>query len=76
MWNYLYALTLIKSDTASEVVLKLSGLLNYMLYECNEPLMLLSKEIVLIENSLELERIRYGEHLDIEFTVSGETAGK
>ena len=41
--NNLYALTLDKSDNASEVVLKLSDLLNYMLYECNESTILLSK---------------------------------
>jgi LytS/YehU family sensor histidine kinase len=74
--NNLYALTLDKSDKAPEVVLKLSDLLNYMLYDCNEHYMLISKEIKLIENYLELERIRYGNHLDIDFTVSGDTAGK
>lgn len=74
--NNLYALTLDKSDKAPEVVLKLSELLNYMLYECNEPYMLISKEIQLIENYLELERIRYGDQLKLDFSVSGDTAGK
>ena len=74
--NNLYALTLDKSDNASEVVLKLSDLLNYMLYECNEETILLKKEISLIENFLSLERIRYGESLATEFNVRGETAGK
>lgn len=74
--NNLYALTLDKSDNASEVVLKLSDLLNYMLYECNEPTILLRKEISLIENFLALERIRYGDSLSIDLKVEGETAGK
>ncbi len=74
--NNLYALTLDKSDSASEVVLKLSDLLNYMLYECNEDTILLSKEISLIENFLALESIRYGNSLSVKLNVDGETAGK
>jgi two-component system, LytTR family, sensor kinase len=74
--NNLYALTLDKSDKAPEVVLKLSDLLNYMLYECNEPYMLVTKEIILLENYLSLERIRYGEQLDLSFQVTGEIIGK
>jgi LytS/YehU family sensor histidine kinase len=74
--NNLYALTLDKSDRASEVVLKLSDLLNYMLYECNESTILLSKEISLIENFLVLERIRYGDSLEVDLRIEGETAGK
>ncbi len=74
--NNLYALTLDKSEKASEVVLKLSDLLNYMLYECNEPTILLSKEISLIENFLALERIRYGESLLVQLKIEGETAAK
>ena len=74
--NNLYALTLEQSDKASEVVLKLSELLNYMLYECNEPTILVSKEIKLIENYLSLEKIRYGENMELDFQVAGEIAGK
>jgi two-component system, LytTR family, sensor kinase len=74
--NNLYALTLDKSDKAPEIVLKLSDLLNYMLYECNEPYMLVTKEIQLLENYLSLERIRYGDHLDLDFQVTGEITGK
>ncbi|MDD4645612.1 MAG: histidine kinase [Bacteroidales bacterium] len=74
--NNLYALTLDKSDKAPEVVLKLSDLLNYMLYECNESYVLVNKEIQMLENYLSLERIRYGEQLDLNFQVTGEVAGK
>ena len=63
--NNLYALTLKKSDSAPDVVLKLSDLLNYMLYECNATWVQLKKEIELLENYLVLEKIRYGGRLDI-----------
>ena len=70
--NNLYALTLKKSDKAPEVVLKLSDLLNYMLYECNQPKASLSKELELIHNYTELERLRYGDRLHIETKINGD----
>lgn len=74
--NNLYALSLDKSEKTPEVVLKLSDLLNYMLYECNEPTILFSKEIRLLENYLELESMRYGSQLNLSFDVSGDITGK
>jgi len=69
--NNLYGLTLEKSDLASEVVVKLSEMLDYMLYECNENLVPLEKEIKLLENYIALEKIRHDESLDIAFTIDG-----
>ena len=56
--NNLYALTLKKSDYAPEVVLKLSDMMRYMLYECNEKVVPLEKEILYIKNYIEREKIR------------------
>jgi len=69
--NSLYALTLKKSGKAPEVVLKLSDLLSYMLYDCNADNVSLKKEISLINDYIELEKLRYGEKLNIEFNVDG-----
>jgi sensor histidine kinase YesM len=69
--NNLYALTLEKSDEASEVVLKLSDLLDYVLYECNAELVPIEKEIKQLENYIELEKLRYGKRLDVAFEYSG-----
>ena len=68
--NNLYSLTLTKSDKAPEVVLKLSDMLDYMLYQCNEPKVPIIKEIELIQNYLDLESLRYNESLHIEFKHS------
>ena len=65
--NSIYALTLTKSDAAPEVVLKLSEMLDYILYQCNEPTIALHKEITLIQGYIDLEKIRYGDQLDLEF---------
>ncbi len=69
--NSLYALTLKKSDLAPDIVLKLSEMMRYMLYECNEKWVDLSKEVNYIANYLELERLRQGNHVDIHFDVQG-----
>jgi len=70
--NNLYALTLKKSDAAPEIVLKLSDMMRYMLYECNEKVVPLSKEIRYIENYLDLEKIRQGGDVDMRFEVEGD----
>jgi sensor histidine kinase YesM len=69
--NSLYALTLKKSDLAPDIVLKLSEMMRYMLYECNEKSVDLSKEVNYIRNYLELERLRQGNNVDIRFEVEG-----
>jgi len=74
--NNLYALTLRNSPKSSEVVLKLSNLLDYMLYECNVPLIPLRKEIKQIKNIIELERMRYSDRLMVSFTASGDVSNK
>ena len=74
--NNLYALTLTQSAQAPDVVLKLSGLLRYMLYECNVPQVSLSRELQLMNDYLELEQLRYGDRLDLSVNISGEIGGK
>ncbi|MGI9158562.1 MAG: sensor histidine kinase [Saprospiraceae bacterium] len=69
--NNLYALTLKKSDKAPEIVLKLSEIMRYMLYECNEKRVYLSKEIQYMQNYLDLERIRQPEGAEIRLVVEG-----
>lgn len=65
--NNLYVLTLQKSDKASETVLKLSEMLDYMLYKCNENFVTIAEEIQLIQNYIDLERLRYGNRLELVF---------
>ncbi|MEM9362487.1 MAG: histidine kinase [Bacteroidota bacterium] len=69
--NNLYSLTLSKSDKAPNVVLKLSEILDYMLYQCNAPRVSLGKEIQLIQNYLDLESLRHKSHLNLTFEHNG-----
>lgn len=69
--NNLYSLTLHKSDLAPEMILKLSSLLDYMLYQSNSRFVPLEKELELINDFIELEKLRYGNKLNINFNISG-----
>ncbi|MEO5907519.1 MAG: histidine kinase, partial [Saprospiraceae bacterium] len=69
--NSLYALTLKKSDSAPEIVIKLSEMMRYMLYECNERRVPLHKEVNYLQNYLDLEKLRQSGHADIQFKIEG-----
>lgn len=70
--NNLYALTLRQSDRSPAVVLKLSELLSYMLYDCNAAEVLLEKEIAFMRNYIGLEQLRYGDRLDMSVNITGD----
>jgi hypothetical protein len=70
--NNLYALTLEKSQQAPEVVLKLSKIMEYVLYDAKEPKVTLLKEIIYIQNYIDLERLRYGERLNVQVNMQGD----
>lgn len=74
--NNIYALTLDHSPKAPEIVLRLSEYMRYLLYETSEGKQELHKEIICIQNYLDLERIRYGDRLQLEMEVKGEITKK
>ncbi len=69
--NSLYALTLKKSEKAPEIVIKLSEMMRYMLYECNEKQVPLSNEVHYIRNYLDLEKLRQRQNVEITLEVEG-----
>jgi two-component system LytT family sensor kinase len=71
--NSIYSLSLQKSDKAPEAVVKLADIMRYLIYECNENKIPLSKEIAFISNYIAIERIRF--NADIRFEVEGDTEG-
>jgi LytS/YehU family sensor histidine kinase len=67
--NNIYANTQVTSPTAANMIMGLSQLLRYMLYECNKPLVPLSKELDMLHEYIQLEKARYGNDLDITFKM-------
>ena len=74
--NNIYSFILNGSPSAPEMIKKLSSLLNYILNECNRPLVPLEKELSLIQDYITLERIRYGDKLNMSLHIQGNPAGK
>ncbi len=74
--NSLYALTLKKSDLAPEVVLKLSEMMEYMLYDSDDLRVPLAKEISYLQNYIELEKIRCGDFPEIALEIKGNPNGQ
>ncbi|MBL0682442.1 sensor histidine kinase [Aquimarina mytili] len=67
--NNLYSLIIQKSSNAEAAVLKLSGLMRYMLYEANVPKVPISKEIEYLKNYVDLEKLRFDDQMDISFNT-------
>lgn len=68
--NNIYVLTRKKSDQAPETVMKLSELLDFMLYRSNSDTIPVLQEINFLEDYISLEKIRYSNKLSIEFLKS------
>ncbi|BDD03938.1 sensor histidine kinase [Aureibacter tunicatorum] len=65
--NNLYALTIKNSMQAPEVILKLSDMMRYTIYEGEKELVSISDEIDYLNNYIELHQIRYKKSVDIIF---------
>jgi signal transduction histidine kinase len=74
--NSIYSLAYQKSDTTPEAILKLSEIMRYMLYECNDNKVELSKELQYLQNYIDLQKIRFGNKAFIDFQVKGEVTNQ
>lgn len=74
MLNSLYALSLRKSDDTPGVILQLSDILRYSLYETREREVDVLDEIAIIETYLTIQKIRISETAHIFFTHKGISA--
>lgn len=66
--NNIYALAKVKSDLAPESIMRLSKILRFMLYETDGDFISIEQELKIIEDYIELEKLRYDESLRINFT--------
>jgi hypothetical protein len=69
--NNLYALTLKKSDKAPRLVIKLSEMMQYVLYEVKSSRASLLQEINHINNFIDIERMRYNDSVECELDITG-----
>jgi len=68
--NTIYGFALKQSKHTPEIVLKLSNLLDYILYQVNKPKVSLKEEVLHIKEYIELEKIRFQDTLKVSFSAT------
>ncbi len=74
--NNIYSFSLENSPKTSQMVLQLSSLLGYVLYDCRSNEVWLEKELEIMKSYINLEKERYGNTLDISLNLEGEIKDK
>ena len=70
--NSIYSLALNHSDKTPEIVLKLSDIMRYIIYEANVDRVKLTKEIQYLKDYIELQKLRTDNRATITFEISGD----
>src|SRR6185369_4903242 len=74
--NNIYSFSLYQSPQAGILVNKLSNMLSYMINDCEAKLVSLEKELKLIGDYMGLEKVRYGNRLNMEIEIHGDFENK
>ena len=74
--NNLYGLSVAESKMLPGLMLRLSDLLRYSLYDTNQQYVSLQKEVEYIANYVELEKIRWNDSAAIRLEVQGDMEGQ
>ena len=74
--NNIYTHAASSSPRTSGMLLKLSDLLSYMLYECDKPLVPMEKEIAMMKDYMQLEKIKQNDEPEMQVNVKGDLNGQ
>ncbi|WP_345954835.1 histidine kinase [Mucilaginibacter sp. PAMB04168] len=69
--NSIYSLAYQRAENTPEAILKLSEIMRYMLYECNDNKVDLANELQYLQNFIDLQKIRFGDNSYVNFEVDG-----
>lgn len=67
MLNNIYGMIDKDSDAAKNLILKLSDLMRYSIYEGEKNMVALSEEVSYLKNYIELHKMRYHKEIDVQF---------
>lgn len=70
--NNIYSLTLTGSEKASDMILKLSAMLRYILYDCNVSFVVIEKEWDYILNFIDFQKLKSKENLQLTLDFNNE----
>ena len=74
--NNIYSLAYKQSPETPDAIMKLSLLMRYMLYESNDTMVSLEKEVEHLQNFIDLQKLRLREQTIIKFNMEGDLHGK
>jgi sensor histidine kinase YesM len=74
--NNLYGLAMIAPKKAPDAILKLSDIMEYVIYDCRHDKVPVEKELRFINSYIELEKLRYDDSANITLEISGHSEGK
>lgn len=74
--NNLYGLTIMDPAKAPDAILKLSDIMEYVIYDCRSEKVPLEKELKFISSYFELEKLRYDDDSRIQLTILGDSSNK
>jgi sensor histidine kinase YesM len=70
--NNIYSYSLNKSPEAPKLVKKLKDTIQYMITECDAPLVSFERELTMIRDYMDLEKVRYGNRLNLQVEIEGD----
>lgn len=71
--NNIYSLAYQGDPNAAKMIARLSQILRYMLYDCSEQKVSLSKEIELLKSYIDLQKLKQGAEQNVDFYIEGIT---
>ncbi|SEW51836.1 sensor histidine kinase [Chitinophaga arvensicola] len=74
--NNLYALSLDNAPQTPGIILGLSNILRYVLYECNADQVLLKRDIEVLNDYIKLEQLRYEDRLELNVNISDDVGNR
>lgn len=74
--NSIYSLAIEKSDYTPTAIVKLSGMMRYVLNETKNDWVPLKKELEYINDYIELQKLRLGDTIQLDYQISGEMVDK
>ncbi len=74
--NNIYSLAVMKDDNTAESIMKLSNIMRYVTDEAKDNFVSLRNETNFISNYIELQRLRLGSKVTLDFAVSGNLRDK
>jgi two-component system, LytTR family, sensor kinase len=65
--NNLYSIALTEPEKTPDALLKLSEMVKYILYDCQQSKISLTKDLAFIQNYIDLQRMRLAENMQIQY---------